>query len=155
MKTFGKILICIAVVLVAVVIGYLTYNGQEVNGNTLTNTATNTQNTNNNKQENIIVNEIDENKDYIGEEENKEEEPVEDKQPQEDSDQETQQSEQEEPELTGKDKAIDVVKKQYALEGQKVEYDHMERENYVIRIKDGTAVTWYLVDGTTWEAEEY
>ena len=58
-------------------------------------------------------------------------------------------------ELTGKDKAIDIVKKQYALEGQIVRYDHMEGTDYIIKINDGTAVTWYIVNGTTWEAEEY
>ena len=31
----------------------------------------------------------------------------------------------------------------------------MEGENYVIKVKDGTAQTWYLVHGATWEAEEY
>ena len=31
----------------------------------------------------------------------------------------------------------------------------MEGESYVIKINDGTAVTWYLVDGITWEAAEY
>lgn len=154
MKTFGKIVICIVVVLLAIGIGYLTYNGEETGGNTLTNTATNTQNTNNNIQENKEANEIDENKDYIGEEENKEEEQVQDEQPEENSEQKTQ-TEQEAPELTGKDKAVDVVKKQYALDGQTVKFDHMEGENYVVKINAGTAVTWYLVDGTTWEAEEY
>ena len=144
MKTFGKVVICIVVVLVAVVIGYITHKGEKTNSNTLTNTVTSTQNTNN-KQENIIANEIDENKDYIGEEE---------KQTQEDSEQEKQNNE-EVPELTGKDKAVDIVKKQYALDGQTVKFDHMEGENYVVKINDGTAVTWYLVNGETWEAEEY
>ena len=144
MKTFGKVVICIVVVLVVVVIGYITHKGEKSNSNTLTNTVTSTQNTNN-KQENIIANEIDENKDYIGEEE---------KQTQEDSEQEKQNKE-EVPELTGKDKAVDIVKKQYALDGQTVKFDHMEGENYVVKINDGTAVTWYLVNGATWEAEEY
>lgn len=158
MKTFGKIVICIVVVLIAVGIGYLAYNGEETSGNTLANTATNTKNTNNNVQENKTVNEIDENKDYIGEEENKEEEPVEDEESKQTSTNENTKTDKNEQtaELTGEDKAVDVVKKQYALDGQTVEVHHMEGENYVVSIKDGTGATWwYLVDGTTWEAEEY
>ena len=86
---------------------------------------------------------------YIGEEENKEE-------PEEDEKEESEPSKENKPqELTGKDKAVDIVKKEYAFDGQTVEYYQMEGENYIIRIKDGTAQTWYLVDGKTWEAEEY
>ena len=149
MKTFGKIIICVIVVLLAIGIAYLAYDGQ--NSNPIANQNTNTQNTNNkNKvnEKNTITNEISNNTEYIGEEENKEE-------PIEEEKQESNEPEEVVEELTGKDKAIDIVKKQYAVDGQTVRFDHMEGNNYIIKINDGTAVTWYLVDGTTWEAEEY
>lgn len=145
MKTLGKIIICIIVILCAVGIAYLVYNGdeKETNNNTLTNT--NTSSNVNNNLENNVSNKLDEeNKDYIGDEENKEE-PKEEKE----------QKQEEMIELTGKDKAIDVVKSKYALDGQTVRFDHMEGSDYIIKLNDGTAVTWYLVNGTTWEAEEY
>lgn len=158
MKTFGKIVICIIVVLVAIGIGYLAYNvsEKETGSNALkdTNTSADTQNKTNNSTGNKTTNEIDENKDYIGEEENKEE-PREEGESEKTPEQETEKEEQKPEELTGKDKAIDIVKKQYAMEGQTVSYDHMEGTDYIIKINEGTAVTWYLVNGTTWEAEEY
>lgn len=154
MKTFGKIVVCIIVVVSAIGVAYLAYNGgeKETGNNALKNTNTTTS-TNNNNTESKIVNEIDENKDYIGEEENKEE-PKEDGEPEQAPIQKPEE-EQKTEELTGKDKAIDIVKKQYALDGQTVRFDHMEGTDYIIKINDGTAVTWYLVNGTTWEAEEY
>ena len=162
MKTFGKLIICIIVILVAISIAYLVYNGEdrETNNNALTNTnaATNVSNTNNDTNKNNKANEIDENKDYIGEEENKEDETIQEdttEQLEKEPDREQEQEEQPE-ELTGKDKAIDIIKKQYAMEGQAVGFDHMEGNNYIIKINAGTAETWwYLVDGTTWEAQEY
>ena len=151
MKTLGKIIICIIVVLCAVGIAYLVYNcnEKETNNNSVLQNNNTSINTTNKIEENETNNELNENTDYIGEEENKEE-------PKEDSKQEKVESEQEETtELTGKDKAIDIVKKQYALDGQTVRFDHMEGNDYIIKLNDGTAVTWYLVNGTTWEAEEY
>lgn len=156
MKTLAKFFICIVVIVVAVGIGYLVYKEGQTSGNIATNTSGNIQKDNNNTNKNEETNIIDENKDYIGEEENKEnpEEQKEDKKPEENLTEKEPQS-KEEPELTGKDKAIDIVKKQYAIEGQTVKFDHMEGENYIIKINSGTAVTWYLVNGATWEAEEY
>lgn len=147
MKTLGKILICIIVVFIAIGVGYLAYNSNEENTsrNSLKNTATNVQNTNNNIAEKNTTNLTEDNKDYIGEEENKEELKG-DKVPEQ---------EEKPVELTGKDKAIDIVQKQYAFDGQTVRFDHMEGNDYVIKLNDGTAVTWYLVDGATWEAVEY
>ena len=151
MKTIGKIITCIIIVLLAIGIAYFAYNGRENNTETSGNTSTNT-NVNSSNDENKTITEIEENKDYIGEEENKEEP----KEEQVETNQEQVPEEQEpQDELTGKDKAIDIVKKQYALEGQIVRYDHMEGTDYIIKINDGTAVTWYIVNGTTWEAEEY
>jgi len=158
MKTFGKIIICIIVVVIAILIASLIFNKGEKN---TTNTGANVSNT---------ENQIDkENKDYIGLEEKQEEPKENEEEPKEDEndknavvdesknqeDTTDKNEEQREPELTGKDKAIDVVKKQYATEGQTARFDHMEGENYIIKLNDGTAVTWYLVNGTTWEAEEY
>ena len=149
MKAFGKIVICIIVILAAIGIAYLIYGGEknQTNSNVLSNTSTNVQN--NDVVENETSNDIDEKSDYVGQEENKEELNEYEK-----IDKEPEQVEQQ-TELTGKDKAIDIVKKQYALEGQTVRFDHMEGNDYIIKINEGTAVTWYLVNGTTWEAEEY
>lgn len=58
-------------------------------------------------------------------------------------------------ELTGEERAVDIVTKKYALSGETVRFDHMEAGSYIIKINNGTAVTWYIVDGQTWEAEEY
>lgn len=151
MKTFGKIIICIIVVIVAIGIAYLISNQNVYNANS--NATNNNQNDTNNELNNTI-NQTDEDE-YIGLEENVEplEEPKETEEPEEDLNQEDNQ--QTEPELTGEDKAVDLVKKQYATNGQTVKFDHMEGTNYVIKVNAGTAVTWYLVDGTTWEAEEY
>lgn len=155
MKTFGKIVICIIVVLVAIGIGYLAYNeGEKETGNNALKNTNAPTNTVNNNTENKTTNEIYENKDYIGEEENKEE-PKEDEEAEKTPEQEPEKEEEKTEELTGKDKAIDIVEKQYALDGQTVRFDHMEGADYIIKINDGTAVTWYLVNGTTWEAEEY
>lgn len=155
-KTFGKIVICIIVVVVAIGIAYLIFKSGGENA-TSTNVSSNTQSkVENQLDSNNKVYELDEeNKDYIGKEEI--EEPEEEKQEQE---QEPEQShggkaDESKEELAGKDKAIDIVKKQYAMEGQTVRFDHMEEANYIIKVNDGTAVTWYLVNGTTWEAEEY
>lgn len=151
MKKFGKVIICILVVLLAIGISYLIYyrKNSEVNSNSLANKNTNSTNTNEI---------IDKNEDYIGEEEIKEDS-VEPETSQEDDKTETGNQENnpqtEQTELTGKDKAIDIVKKQYAMNGEIVTFDHMEGNNYIVKINDGPAVTWYLVDGTTWEANEY
>lgn len=150
MKTLGKIFICILVVVIAVGVGYSAYNSKKTNGDVI-NDSTNTSKNDNNVKENNV----DENKNYIGKEENKEEEPLEENKEPEQNEETVEQPKQEEKELTGEEKAVDIVKKQYALEGQTVKYDHMEGQNYVIKINAGTAVTWYLVDGNTWEAEEY
>lgn len=155
MKTFGKIIICIVVILLAIGTAYLIHNNQtiETNSNNLSNTNTISNNQNTDKeipQDNTIV-EDKENTDYIGEEEQQEEvienEEIENNENQDNQDQQE--------ELTGKEKAIDIVKKKYAMEGQTVKFDHMEGSSYVIKINAGTAVTWYLVDGTSWEASEY
>ena len=158
MKTFGKILICIIVVVAAIGIAYLLYDGNA--GSTNTSSGTNTNSSTTNKQDtannttnnttNETSNNTDKNEEFIGKEENKEEERQENVKPEETNPgQETQ-------ELTGKDKAIDIVKKQYALDGQTVEFYEMEGNDYIIQMKDETAaITWYLVNGTTWEAEEY
>lgn len=150
MKTFGKIVICVLVIISAIGIAYLIYNGEPVE--TSSNTASNNENANNNEViEDNVIDKNDENTNYIGEEENKEEEIIEEEAEKADSEEKN-----DTPiELTGKDKAIDIVEKKYALEGQTVRYDHMEGENYVIKINEGTAQAWYIVDGTTWEAEEY
>ena len=106
-------------------------------------------------ENNNTTNENVENPDYIGEEE-KVEAPEDDKE-EEDNKNENQENNPgtQETELTGKDKAIDIVKREYAIDDQTVRFDHMEGTDYIIKINDGTAVTWYLVNGTTWEAEEY
>ena len=156
MKTFGKIIICIIVVVIAILSATLIFNKGKKN---TTNTGTNVSN---------IENQLDkENKDYIGIEENKEE-PEETKEDEEEKntlvDEKKEQEEkaekneqQKEPELTGEDKAIDVVKKQYVTDGETVSVDvhHKEGDNYIVSLKAGTAITWYLVNGTTWEVEEY
>ena len=158
MKTFGKIIICIIVVVVAILIASLIFDKGEKN---TTNTGTNVSNTESKLDK--------ENKDYIGLEEKQEEAKENEEEPKEDEEDKNavvveskkeedatdKNEEQEEPELTGKDKAIDIVKKKYATDGQTVRFDHMEGENYIIKINDGTAVTWYLVNGAKWEAEEY
>jgi len=155
MKTFGKIIICIVVILLAIGTAYLIHNNQtiETNSNNLSNTNTISNNQNTDKetpQDNTIV-EDKENTDYIGEEEQQEE--VIENEEIENNENQDKQDQQEE--LTGKEKAIDIVKKKYAMEGQTVKFDHMEGSSYVIKINAGTAVTWYLVDGTSWEASEY
>lgn len=158
MKTFGKIIICIIVIATAIGMAYLLYtNGEkETNNKPLTNTNTVANNSNTNSNINNPTNQVDnENIDYIGEEENKEEETIQDDQSDISQESIEQEKEEQPTELTGKDKAIDIVKKQYAMDGQTVRFDHMEGEDYIIKINEGTAVTWYLVDGTTWEAEEY
>lgn len=152
MKIFGKIIICIIVILLAIGTAYLIHNNQtiETNSNNLSNANTTSNNQNTDKeipQDNTIV-EDNENTEYIGEEE-QQEEVIENEEIEHNENQDKQE------ELTGKDKAIDIVKKKYAIEGQTVKFDHMEGESYVIKINDGTAVTWYLVDGITWEAAEY
>ena len=164
MKTFGKILICIIVVLAAIGIAYLAYDrkGETTNTSSGANTnlsSTNKQNTTNNTSNNIsdnttneTTNNTDEEDEFIGKEENREE-PQENNKPEENNTEKG--NEQQTQELTGKDKAIDIVKKQYALDGQTVRFNHMEGNDYIIKMNDGTAVTWYLVNGTTWEAEEY
>jgi hypothetical protein len=151
MKAFGKIVICIIVILAAIGIAYLIYIGREkeTNSNDLSNTNPSTNVQNDDVVKNETSNDINENTDYIGKEENKEES-KEDEKIEKEPEREEQQSE-----LTGEDKAIDIVKKQYALDGQTVRFDHMEGNDYIIKINEGTAVTWYLVNGTTWEAEEY
>jgi len=77
MKTFGKIIICIVVILLAIGTAYLIHNNQtiETNSNNLSNTNTISNNQNTDKetpQDNTIV-EDKENTDYIGEEEQQEE----------------------------------------------------------------------------------
>ena len=151
MKTFGKIIICIMVIFLAVVVAHL-INNHKKTADTSTNTSfNNASNKNQNKiDSNTIANK--ENTDYIGKEEQSSQ--IEEEKPtQEETNQ--QQNSQQEVELIGEKKAIDIVKKQYATNGQIVEFDHMEGENYVIKVKEGTAQTWYLVDGASWEAEEY
>jgi len=147
MKTFGKIVICILVILAAIGVSYLLYNGGNENKNDPSKVSGTAQN--NTNDESNKTNNSDKNNEYVGIEENTEGENQEE--PKED---ETK-TEEPEVELTGKDKAVDIVKKQYAMEGQTVRFDHMEGTDYIIKINDGTAVTWYLVDATTWEAEEY
>lgn len=149
MKTFVKIIICIIVVLLAIGVGHLIHTSKE-NTDNVSNTISNSQDTSKNVIENNTTIENYENTDYIGEEE-KQEENIEN----EETENNDEEQEQESKELTGKEKAIDIVKKKYAMEDQTVKFDHMEGENYVIKINAGTAVTWYLVNGTTWEAEEY
>lgn len=143
MKTFGKILICIIVIILAVATAYsITTSKKEINSNTL--------NSNNNQEENQPSTPIYENKDYIGEEEKNSELPKNEEEPKEEP-----KKESETEELVGKDKAIDIVKKQYATSGQTVKFDHLEGEDYIIKVNEGTAITWYIVNGTTWEATEY
>ncbi len=149
MKTFGKIIICILVILIAVWVSYVIYNKENKSENTDTNVSNSTQNNLQNE-----VNNTSKDDEYIGIEENKDEEepPTEEEKP---SEQEQEPIEEPKVELTGKDKAIDIVQRKYAQEGQTVRFDHMEGEDYVIKLNNGTAITWYLVNGTTWEAEEY
>ena len=149
MKTFGKIVICILVILLAIGTAYVINNNQSIETNNKeSNTILSNQNQDNSKTENNVTIENVENTDYIGEEEQQEEiiENVE---------QEENINEEKQEELTGKEKAVDIVTKKYAMEGEVVKFDHMEGNGYVIKINAGTAVTWYLVDGTTWEAMEY
>ena len=40
-------------------------------------------------------------------------------------------------------------------DGETVRFDHMEAGDYIVKINNGTAITWYIVDGETWKAEEY
>lgn len=155
MKTFGKIIICIIVILLAIGTACLIHNNQtrETNNNKIsnTNTTSKNQNTDNEKVDNSETSENNENTEYIGEEEQQEES----LENEEKENNENQESEEKQDELTGKDKAIDIVTKKYAMEGEVVKFDHMEGSSYVIKINAGTAVTWYIVDGTTWEASEY
>lgn len=163
MKTFVGIIKCIVIIMLAIIVGTLIFKNSNQNYlNTGTNETNNTQKEN---KEPIDV----ENKNYIGEEENKEDNsenampdetttiPDESSESNADAEQNTTSSEGQttEPELTGKEKAVDIVKKQYATDGQTVKFNHMQGENYIIKVNDGTAVTWYIVDGATWEAEEY
>lgn len=151
MKKFGKIIICIIVVILAIVLAYRI--SKQNTEKTSTNTSNHTQNNINNESgQNTNKPSEDE---YIGLEENIEsKENQEEEIPEEDEDAK-EQPEATKPELTGKDKAVDMVQKQYAKANQTVTFDHMEGTNYVVMMKDGTAITWYLVNGTTWEAEEY
>ena len=155
MKTFGKIIICIIVILLAIGTACLIHNNQtqETNNNKIsnTNTTSKNQNTDNEKVDNSATSENNENK-YIGEEEQQQEEIIENEETENTENKDNQNMQEE---LTGKDKAIDIVTKKYAMEGEVVKFDHMEGSSYVIKINAGTAVTWYIVDGTTWEASEY
>ena len=155
MKTFGKIIICIIVILLAIGTACLIHNNQtqETNSNKISNTNTTSKNQNidNEKVDNSATSENNANTEYIGEEEQQEES----LENEEKENNENQESEEKQDELTGKDKAIDIVTKKYAMEGEVVKFDHMEGSSYVIKINAGTAVTWYIVDGTTWEASEY
>lgn len=167
MKIVWKIIICVIVIVIAVGAGYLIFNGgKEKDTNASANLSNNMHNNSESQLHTDKSNEVDiENKDYIGEEENRDEQDesetsdtttVPDESSEENEEQTTNSSEgQVEPELSGKDKAVDIVTKQYATEGQTVRFDHMKGENYIIKLNDGTAVTWYIVNGTTWEAEEY
>ncbi len=152
MKTFTKIIICIIIILLAIGAAYLIHNGEnkEVNANTTNSINKNTStNTSNNTKKDQDTNQINKNEDYIGEEEKKEE-------PKDEEPNEPTKTEEPKPqELTGKEKAVDIVKNKYAMDGQTVRFDHMEGKDYIIKINEGTAVTWYIVNGTTWEAREY
>lgn len=156
MKTFGKIIICIIVILLAIGTACLIHNNQtqETNSNKIsnTNTTSKNQNTDNEKVDNSATSENNENTEYIGEEEQQQEEIIENEETENTENKDNQNMQEE---LTGKDKAIDIVTKKYAMEGEVVKFDHMEGSSYVIKINAGTAVTWYIVDGTTWEASEY
>ena len=157
MKTFGKIIICILIILVGVGIATLIFNNKETNStDTSTNITNNMQNNSKNELNNNITNSVENKEDteYIGIEEYVKE-PEEETTPDEGSEQSQEQPKEQQVELTGEEKAIDIVKKQYALEGQTVRFDHMEGTDYIIKLNDGTAVTWYIVDGETWEASEY
>ena len=57
--------------------------------------------------------------------------------------------------IGGEEKAVDIVKKKYAGSGETVRFDHMEAGDSVVKINNGTAVKWYIVNGQTWEAEKY
>lgn len=156
MKTIGKLIICILVILTGVGIAMLISNNKETNstntsGN-ITNNSTNNE-TNNNKTHNIENKK--ENSEYIGIEENVEVPEETKPEKTDEKEEQTQQKQEESIELTGEEKAIDIVKKQYALNGQTVGFDHMEGADYIIKLNEGTAITWYIVDGETWEASEY
>lgn len=155
MNTFGKIIICIIVISIAVGIGYSINktNREEIAKNV--STTNKNQDINNQNSTNNTIKDV-ENKDYIGKEENKDEIIPNNNEEQNVTEPEKEEQQEEiQEELIGKEKAIDIVKRKYALNGEIVLFHHMEDENYVIRMKDGTANTWYLVNGKTWEAKEY
>lgn len=151
MKKLGKIIICVIVVILAIALA------NRINKQNAEKSSSNTSNFNQNQtnvESSKNTNQPNEDE-YIGLEENIESsEKEEEKEIPEDNKEEIQ-TESTKPELTGKDKAVDIVQKEYATIGQTVTFDHMEGTNYVIKMNAGTAVTWYIVNGTTWEAEEY
>lgn len=100
-------------------------------------------------KENIAQNNKNNEEEFIGKEEAESQEKNEQEGQQNSKDDKNQQ------ELTGEEKAVDIITKKYAYDGQKVTFDHMEGKDFVIKINAGTAVTWYIVNGDTWEASEY
>lgn len=105
-------------------------------------TNSNTENdTNNNEEE----------EEYIGKEEQESQKNEED----EEKVEKNEAGKSDNQELTGEEKAVDIVTKEYALSGETVRFDHMESGDYIVKINNGTAITWYIVDGETWEAQEY
>lgn len=157
MKTLKKIIIFLIIVIAILVISYVAYNNgitptsnnNVANENAINNLEEQSGNTSKNEMTNTNAdNEKNSDEEYIGKEEQESqnnEENVEDK--------EDEKSDNEE--LTGEEKAVDIVTKKYALSGETVRFDHMEAGDYIVKINNGTAVTWYIVDGQTWEAEEY
>ena len=177
MKKFKPLVIFLIIIIAIIFISYIAYDGEtnpalsnnianqnvaqnligstnnennqteSISGNT-SNTSQNENNNNNentsekNEQENVENTKTEDQEEYVGKEE-------------QDSQEGNNQDDTETQELTGEEKAVDIVKKKYARSGETVRFDHMEAGDYVVKINNGTAVTWYIVNGQTWEAEEY
>ena len=161
MKALKKIIIFLIVVIAILGISYIAYNNggiKPVSSNNMVNenAINNSTQVNNNTSKNETTNtnneeaENQEDEEYIGKEE-QDSQTNQDNKEKEEEDNKNDENE----ELTAEEKAVDIVTKQYALNGETVRFDHMEDGDYIIKINNGTAVTWYIVDGETWEAEEY
>ena len=159
-----KLIIFLIIILATILISYVAYengvtptlnNNQSKNpinsiGEQISNTTKNeTVNSTSDNNKNDDINEKEE--EYIG----KEEQESQDNEKEKENKNEGNIEENNNVELTGKEKAVDIVTKEYALNGETVRFDHMEAGDYIIKINNGTAVTWYIVDGKTWQAEEY
>ena len=155
-----KLIIFLIIIVAIVLISYVAYengvittlNNNVSNGNVINIVDEQSSNTAKNEITNSKTekdtNKNQEEEEYIGKEEQESQKNEEIVEKNEDEKSDNQ-------ELTGEEKAVNIVTKEYALNGETVRFDHMEAGDYIVKINNGTAITWYIVDGDTWEAQEY